>query len=304
MASCTPAPRRCRRGTRRHKLPRGQLTPWCLTACVRGNLAALGRLTVRGAAASASARERGRGGQRSRRLHQRGTPADHQHTRVLQCPAAPRCTAPPLQPGGAGQAHSEAERLRRHQHAREGEVGKGRDACTCEARQQTTSTPACCNVQQRHAAPPPLNMERIPALRRQRGLSETFLSKSSWQNTAPGATCRPHVPCVPSHPSSAAWSPVQSPVRTRRPQTLSLISCCLAPEALRAIFRGAMRLAFLRPRPKSGSNERFLRWFLRSGAEWNRAKCTSVLTEGTSKKNRYRFQDEYAVWFFEALEPG
>jgi hypothetical protein len=153
MASCTPAPRRCRRGTRRHKLPRGQLTPWCLTACVRGNLAALGRLTVRGAAASASARERGRGGQRSRRLHQRGTPADHQHTRVLQCPAAPRCTAPPLQPGGAGQAHSEAERLRRHQHAREGEVGKGRDACTCEARQQTTSTPACCNVQQRHAAP-------------------------------------------------------------------------------------------------------------------------------------------------------
>ena len=92
MASCTPAPRRCRRGTRRHKLPRGQLTPWCLTACVRGNLAALGRLTVRGAAASASARERGRGGQRSRRLHQRGTPADHQHTRVLQCPAAPRCT--------------------------------------------------------------------------------------------------------------------------------------------------------------------------------------------------------------------
>ena len=127
-------------------------------------------------------------------------------------------------------------------------MGKGRDACTSEARQQTTSTPACCNVQQRHAAPPPLNMERIPALRRQRGLSETFLSKSSWQNTAPGATCRPHVPCVPSHPSSAAWSPVQSPVRTRRPQTLSLISCCLAPEALRAIFRGAMRLAFLRPR--------------------------------------------------------
>mgnify|MGYP006950325449 CR=1 FL=1 len=55
---------------------------------------------------------------------------------------------------------------------------------------------------------------------------------------------------------------------------------------------------------QSRSLERFQERFLRSGAEWNRAKCTSVLTEGTSKKNRYRFQDEYAVWFFEALEPG
>ena len=122
-------------------------------------------------------------------------------------PLVPDCLRP-RQPGGAGQAHSEAERLRRHQHAREGEVGKGRDACTCEARQQTTSTPACCNVQQRHAAPHHhCNLAALGRLTVKRSgcVGISTRERERWAKVATPAPAR-HASRPPAHPRVAMSS--------------------------------------------------------------------------------------------------